>query len=174
MTMRTNWGAEMPLTIATLTRMVALGTVMTIFAGSALARSDKIWPVEGNLVGEIKNGEEKKAKDVSGIACMETSGFPRHCLIVDDNTQIAQSVTHGSKLKPEALLPLKNKGTKLRVLLLLDGAKEGGPRTVKIKSPDSVEPKRSDPQGNRVKGLCGEEAFEEVVVPSCGFSFEAQ
>ena len=29
-------------------------------------------------------------------------------------------------------------------------------------------------QGNRVKGLCGEEAFEEVVVPSCGFSFEAQ
>lgn len=372
MTMRTNWGAEMPLTIATLTRMVALGTVMTIFAGSALARSDKIWPVEGNLVGEIKNGEEKKAKDVSGIACMETSGFPRHCLIVDDNTQIAQSVTlhdgrivagktirlikdedngkpveldgegfayhcsdscyfyvmgshgrprhesshpdeaerkaiaarlaassrvirikvdrgtgepipgavqvstklkdlisadaalasnlqrplndgginvegiaifkgrlyagfrgpfdirgpsgegtpilsaelgaffdgkpadpklhvlplgegrgvrdlavygdrililvgptvgeggpfsiyswdgtctgglaplkdlpsYGSKLKPEALLPLKNKGTKLRVLLLLDGAKEGGPRTVKIKSPDSVEPKRSDP-----------------------------
>jgi hypothetical protein len=29
-------------------------------------------------------------------------------------------------------------------------------------------------QGNRVKDLCGEEACEEVVVPSCGFSPEAQ
>ena len=83
----------MPLTIATLMRTVALGAVTAIFTGSALAQNGAVWPVEGNLVGKIKNGEEKKAKDVSGIACMETSGFPRHCLIVDDNTQIAQSVT---------------------------------------------------------------------------------
>jgi hypothetical protein len=87
MAVRTNWEAEMPLTIATLARMAALGTV-TIFAGSVLAQNGAIWPVKGKLIGE-----EKKAKDVSGIACTKTSGFPRHCLIVDDSTQIAQFVT---------------------------------------------------------------------------------
>ncbi|MFY9735061.1 MAG: DUF3616 domain-containing protein [Rhodoplanes sp.] len=88
-----DWEAEMPLTIATLMRTVALGAVTAILAGSALAQNGVVWPVEGKLVGKIKNGEEKKAKDVSGIACMETSGFPRRCLIVDDDTQIAQFVT---------------------------------------------------------------------------------
>lgn len=83
----------MPLTLSMLTRAFALGLVTAAFASSASAESDAVWPVEGNLIGKTKDGEEKKAKDVSGIACMETSGFPRHCLIVDDNTQIAQSVT---------------------------------------------------------------------------------
>ncbi|MFY9990908.1 MAG: DUF3616 domain-containing protein, partial [Rhodoplanes sp.] len=53
--------------------------------------------------------------------------------------------SYGSESKPEALLPLDKSGTELRVLLLLDGEKEGGPRTEQIKIPDSVEPKRSDP-----------------------------
>jgi len=88
-----DWEAEMPLAIATLMRTVALGAVTAVLAGSALAQNGVVWPVEGKLVGKIKNGEEKKAKDVSGIACIEMSGFPRHCLIVDDNTQIAQFVT---------------------------------------------------------------------------------
>jgi hypothetical protein len=53
--------------------------------------------------------------------------------------------SYGSESKPEALLPLDKQSADLRVLLLLDGEKEGGPRTEKIKTPDSVEPKHSDP-----------------------------
>ena len=43
--------------------------------------------------------------------------------------------SYGSELKPEALLPLDQDATSLRVLLLLDGEKEGGPRTERIKIP---------------------------------------
>jgi hypothetical protein len=32
------------------------------------------------------------AKDISGIACAEPDGFPRHCLVVDDESQAAQFV----------------------------------------------------------------------------------
>jgi hypothetical protein len=46
------------------------------------------WPVDGKLQG--KNG--KISKHVSGIACATTQGFPRACLIVDDNMQEAQFV----------------------------------------------------------------------------------
>jgi hypothetical protein len=47
------------------------------------------WPVRGKLQG--KNG--KKSKDVSGIACATAHGFPRACLVIDDNMQEAQFVT---------------------------------------------------------------------------------
>jgi hypothetical protein len=47
------------------------------------------WPVRGKLQGE--NG--KKSKSVSGIACATTEGFPRACLVIDDNLQEAQFVT---------------------------------------------------------------------------------
>ena len=47
------------------------------------------WRVHGKLQG--KNGE--KAENVSGIACATTEGFPRTCLVVDDNLQAAQFVT---------------------------------------------------------------------------------
>jgi len=47
------------------------------------------WPVRGKLQG--KNG--KKSKDVSGIACATAYGFPRACLVIDDNMQEAQFVT---------------------------------------------------------------------------------
>jgi Protein of unknown function (DUF3616) len=36
--------------------------------------------------------DSKKSEDVSGIACATTSGFPRICLLVDDETQGAQIV----------------------------------------------------------------------------------
>jgi hypothetical protein len=47
------------------------------------------WPVRGKLQGE--NG--KKSESVSGIACATTEGFPRACLVIDDNLQEAQFVT---------------------------------------------------------------------------------
>ena len=52
------------------------------------------WEVEGKLIGKIskKTGKVKKSEDVSGIACTTSKGFPRTCLIIDDNLQDAQFV----------------------------------------------------------------------------------
>ncbi|WP_165420919.1 DUF3616 domain-containing protein [Rhizobium ruizarguesonis] len=47
------------------------------------------------LIGKPKNfdgSDSKKSKDVSGIACAATSGYPRVCLVADDETQGAQIV----------------------------------------------------------------------------------
>lgn len=63
-------------------------------AGPALAQ-DKVWAVKGKLLGKPtdKTGlDMKKSKDVSGIACATESGFPRVCLIADDESQGAQIV----------------------------------------------------------------------------------
>ena len=62
----------------------------SLFAANALpARASDVWPVKHRLLG--KNGE--KSTDVSGIACTTNSGFPRACLVIDDNLQAAQSIT---------------------------------------------------------------------------------
>lgn len=53
------------------------------------------WEVDGKLIGKPKNLDgtvSKRSEDVSGIACATSSGFPRLCLIVDDETQGAQIV----------------------------------------------------------------------------------
>lgn len=50
---------------------------------------DSTWPVEGRLIGE----KGKKSKDISGIACTKPQGFPRSCLVIDDNRQQTQFVT---------------------------------------------------------------------------------
>lgn len=47
------------------------------------------WSVNGDLTG--KKG--KVSEDVSGIACATSTGFPRTCLIIDDELQAAQVVT---------------------------------------------------------------------------------
>src|SRR6476619_951825 len=60
-----------------------------VAAGEAIARDDGTWAVHGRLQG--KNG--KKSEDVSGIACATTRGFPRACLVIDDNLPAAQFVT---------------------------------------------------------------------------------
>ena len=44
---------------------------------------------------------------------------------------------YGSKVKPEALVPLEQRGNKLRVLLFFDGPDEGGPQPDEIKQPGS-------------------------------------
>lgn len=59
-----------------------------VFAAPVLAQQVAPWPVKGKLIG--KKGD--KAEDVSGMACMTTSGFPRTCLVIDDEVQVAQIV----------------------------------------------------------------------------------
>lgn len=51
-------------------------------------RAEDSWPVKGALIGK----NDKKAKDVSGIACTTQKGFPRSCLVIDDNMPGAQFV----------------------------------------------------------------------------------
>ncbi|MGY4431167.1 hypothetical protein ACVWWO_003644 [Bradyrhizobium sp. F1.13.1] len=46
------------------------------------------WWVKHRLLG--KDG--KQSKDVSGIGCSATQGFPRECRVIDDNLQEAQFV----------------------------------------------------------------------------------
>jgi hypothetical protein len=55
----------------------------------AFGKSGDAWPVKHKLLG--KDGG--KAEDVSGIACATPQGFPRSCLVIDDNVQDAQFVT---------------------------------------------------------------------------------
>jgi hypothetical protein len=55
----------------------------------ARAADSDTWPVHGKLVGK----KDKKSEDISGIACATSQGFPRACLVIDDNVQAAQFVT---------------------------------------------------------------------------------
>jgi hypothetical protein len=59
-----------------------------VVARAATAADPAAWPVKGKLLGK----QDKKAKDVSGIACSATDGLPRTCLLVDDEAQGAQIV----------------------------------------------------------------------------------
>src|ERR1700755_1228514 len=64
-------------------------------SSAAFAQDSKPWKVSGKLFGKPKNldgSDSKKSEDVSGIACATTSGFPRVCLVADDETQGAQIV----------------------------------------------------------------------------------
>lgn len=60
------------------------------------------WQVEGRLEGKPKKESTvdfHKAKDVSGIACTREAGFPRQCLVIDDEVQWAQVVIlHDSRI----------------------------------------------------------------------------
>jgi hypothetical protein len=58
------------------------------------AEFSDVWEVKGKLIGkkDKKDGKIKKSEDVSGIACTTTSGFPRACLVIDDELQAAQLV----------------------------------------------------------------------------------
>jgi hypothetical protein len=73
-------------------RITLAVTGLALFAGAdigLLAKDQGTWAVKGKLLG--KPGE--KSKDVSGIACAAPQGFPRSCVVVDDNSQAAQFVT---------------------------------------------------------------------------------
>jgi hypothetical protein len=70
--------------------LASLAVLATVAAGlPAVAHAgDADWKVHGRLMG--KDG--RKSEDVSGIACTRSSGFPRSCLVIDDNMQSAQLV----------------------------------------------------------------------------------
>src|SRR5262245_7551387 len=89
------WG----MTMSNIIRATALLLVAAVATGTpAVAKTkdkDRTWPVTHKLLGkpDKTTGEIKKANDVSGIACTTTHGFPRSCLVIDDNLQAAQFVT---------------------------------------------------------------------------------
>jgi hypothetical protein len=65
-----------------------LVAAILICSGAAAAQDEPAWPVQGTLFGK----NDKQSKDVSGIACNSPAGFPRSCLLVDDESQGAQIV----------------------------------------------------------------------------------
>ena len=81
--------------LANLGRIAAIVCVLPVLlVGPAAGKDDDSWEVDGKLIGKIskKTGKVKKSEDVSGIACTAKKGFPRTCLIIDDNLQDAQFV----------------------------------------------------------------------------------
>ena len=70
---------KIPLLIA----VAAIGCGLLQAAGAA----DEMWKVRGKLQGQ----GEKKAKEVSGIACAN-EGLPRKCLVIDNEMLFAQIV----------------------------------------------------------------------------------
>jgi len=72
----------------------SLAAAAAIIGGMASAQDDESWKVHGRLFGKqsVPDGDSDKSKDVSGIACATATGFPRVCLVVDDETQGAQIV----------------------------------------------------------------------------------
>ena len=83
------------MSLANLGRIAAIVCVLPVLlVGPAAGKDDDSWEVDGKLIGKIrkKTGKVKKSEDVSGIACTAKKGFPRTCLIIDDNLQDAQFV----------------------------------------------------------------------------------
>lgn len=76
---------------------------LTLDLGAGFAANGDVWHVENKLVGK----KDKKSKDVSGIACRQASGFPRDCLVIDDELQSAQFVTvKDEEIKAGKSIPL--------------------------------------------------------------------
>ncbi|MDA9414079.1 hypothetical protein XH81_04265 [Bradyrhizobium sp. CCBAU 25360] len=74
---------------------IILGAVLLPTSGLVPAWAQDHWKVHQKLLGKPKDVQPDtmdKAKDVSGIACDTTSGFPRVCLLVDDESQGTQVV----------------------------------------------------------------------------------
>src|SRR3712207_2562900 len=61
----------------------------------ASAQTEAPWRVRGKLLGKPRGSDvldSKKAEDISGVACATDSGFPRLCIIADDEAQGVQIV----------------------------------------------------------------------------------
>ena len=77
----------------------------TLFAANppVVAKDNGEWKVNGDLIGK----KDKVAEDLSGIACTTDSGFPRTCLLIDDEQQSAQVVTlSDGEITAGRLIPL--------------------------------------------------------------------
>jgi len=86
-----------------MTPLICGGTLALFLAMTTNPHAEE-WSVAGKLLG--KNG--KRAEDISGIACSGGLGYPRECLVIDDETQFAQWVTlpERGRLVAGATLPL--------------------------------------------------------------------
>ena len=83
---RISWRRSVRIGLAT----VGLGLALCAVPDHALLAKDQgTWAVKGKLLGK----PDKKSEDVSGIACATPQGFPRACVVIDDNSQAAQFVT---------------------------------------------------------------------------------
>jgi hypothetical protein len=86
--------------------ILAVFSVFFLVSGSAppaVARDPDVWLVKGRLFGKYG----KESTDISGIACSTAVGFPRSCLVIDDNLQSAQFVVvRDGKLVAGALVRL--------------------------------------------------------------------
>ena len=75
-----------------LSRLVAVALLVVLGTwqpGAAIAQHERMWRVRDKLLGK----DNKKSVDISGIACTSDVGFPRSCLIIDDDVQSSQLVT---------------------------------------------------------------------------------
>jgi hypothetical protein len=73
--------------------LVACVSLLAFSPPLANAQDVQPWNVSGKLFGKPDGPSDfKKSKDVSGIACDRNSGFPRICLVADDEAQGAQIV----------------------------------------------------------------------------------
>ena len=70
--------------------LIFAALTLAAFPAAAASAKDRLdWKVHGTLTG--KDGEA--SIDISGIACETSHGFPRRCLVIDDELQDAQFVT---------------------------------------------------------------------------------
>lgn len=103
------------MSLARLGRIAAIACVLplALFASPAPGKDKEkdSWPVKGELIG--KDG--RKSRDVSGIACTTRKGFPRACLVIDDNLQGAQfvEVRDGKLVAGDTIKLIKNKSLEL-------------------------------------------------------------
>jgi len=68
--------------------VVLCGILVLAAVQPAAGEGSEAWPVKHGLLG--KHGA--KSLDISGIACTTPDGFPRSCVVIDDNSQKAQFV----------------------------------------------------------------------------------
>lgn len=99
------WEGKVVLKTAVLSSCV----MAALFSASSFATSvdTQSVKVQGEIIGE----NDKKSKDMSGIACAPMVALPRPCLVIDDNLQAAQSVTfEGDGLEAGRSIPLIDNG----------------------------------------------------------------
>lgn len=87
---------------------IACASLMLLASPAPGKDEDDSWTVKHDVIGKKKN---KQSKDVSGIACTTQTGFPRTCLIIDDNLQDAQFVElkDGKLVMGDAINLINNK-----------------------------------------------------------------
>ena len=88
--------------------VLSLALLVSLNSCGKEATPSEEWPVEGKIVGAGRDEDKpKKSRDVSGIACDRQPGFPRRCLVIDDEAQAAQAVTvHDGRVVANAVVPL--------------------------------------------------------------------